>query len=178
VQVTSWKKKMRMKKKTKIVGRCARGREADSLCPHGGLENPPSFDGRCDFFWAGERAEYICSFEHMTETDLKRRLRESQESRRRAWAALQGLRGVIEQLSRRTLAPPGRPPCFAAEGEVLKRSLELSMKTVKLQIDEVLAVVEAMRPHIMGNGSAGEFPHVLLRLNRAVSKLREVSGCL
>jgi hypothetical protein len=68
-------------------------------------------------------------------------------------------------------------PCFDCEGEVLRRSLELSMRTLDVAVDAVLDAVEKMRPH-KGNGESSEFPHALVRLNKAIARLRDASGCL
>jgi len=115
----------------------------------------------------------------MPETaDLRRLLRESQESRKRAWHALQGIRAVLRAADVCELAPPSRPPCFEAEGVALKRGLAETAYRLLLDLEELQKAIEAIRPSIGTTERPAIFSNLLISLNRALVKARVSSSAL
>jgi hypothetical protein len=99
---------------------------------------------------------------------LQRALRESQESRRRGWKALQEIREVLKKAGECDLPPPASPPCFEAEGRVLRIALAETIRHLLMEIRELKVAIEAIHPAI-GSASRPEgFPQLLIRLNRAL----------
>jgi hypothetical protein len=107
-----------------------------------------------------------------------RTLEESQESRRRAWKALQGLRQVIAGIADDPLPQPSKPPCFETEGQVLKGELLKILNRLSVELDEADKTIEAMRPFIDDTKRDGSFPHHLLQFNRVMAKLRARASAL
>ena len=106
---------------------------------------------------------------------LQTKLKQSQESRIRAWKAL---RGVISVLSDGPLPAPSKPACFETEGAVLKKSLVKVLGNLRRDLESVQQAVEKIRPFIGAKESAGLSPDAIIQLNRAALKLGEWTGTL
>ena len=100
--------------------------------------------------------------------ELQRALRESQESRRRAWKALQGIREVLRKADECNLPPPVSPPCFEVEGRILRIALAETVHRLLLELEEMKAAIEAIRPAIGSANRPEGFPQLLISLNRAL----------
>ena len=112
-------------------------------------------------------------------TDLLRLLRDSLESRKRAWKALQGIRAVLRAVDECDLPAPSHPPCFEVEGQTLRRALAETLFRLLSDLEELKAAVEALRPAM---GSSKErpdnCPQLLIRLNRTLVKPHVASAAL
>ena len=102
--------------------------------------------------------------------DLQRQLRDSVESRKRAWKALQGIRAVLRAIDECDLPPPSHPPCFEAEGQDLRRGLAQTVCRLLSELEELKAAIEALRPAMGSKERPDNFPQLLIRLNRALVK--------
>ncbi|MEQ1858426.1 MAG: hypothetical protein ABMA13_00665 [Chthoniobacteraceae bacterium] len=103
-------------------------------------------------------------------------LKESQESRVRAWKALQRIREVLEMLSDDRLPPPSKPSCFETEGQVLRTELLAIMRRLNLDLEHMQEAVEKVRPFIGAKEGHGSFPDAVIGLNRAVGRIRDWTG--
>lgn len=110
------------------------------------------------------------------ESDLQRKLRESQESRRRAWQALVDIRTVLAAVADDPLPPPSKPRCFATEGALLKKALVDILWRLHRDLDTLEKAVEGIRPAIGRSDSKGVMPNALIQLNRAMGKPRLPAG--
>jgi hypothetical protein len=109
----------------------------------------------------------------MSETSvLHQRLQRSQESRIRAWNALQELRQVLSRVSTYELQPTIKPPCFKREGEVLRRALVDVLLQLHQDIEDLEKAIERIRPFIGTANTDASLPHALIQLNRAMAKPR------
>ena len=110
--------------------------------------------------------------------DLQRLLRDSQESRKRAWQALQGIRAVIRTVGECELPAPARPPCFETEGRMLQRAVAETAWRLLRDLEELERAVDAIRPAIGLAAKPDNFPQLLITLNRALVKTRVPSKVL
>ena len=85
----------------------------------------------------------------VADADFKRLLRESEESRRRAWRALQGIRAVLRAVDECPLDSPSRPPSFEVEGQVLKRAVSETAIRLLSDLEELKKAIEAIRPRLV-----------------------------
>jgi len=109
---------------------------------------------------------------------LQTKLKESQQSRIRAWQALKGLREIISALGDDPLPAPSKPPCFATEGSLLKKNLLKTLAHLRRDLENVQKSVERIRPFIAATEGHGSYPDALIQLNRAVGKVCEWTGTL
>jgi hypothetical protein len=111
--------------------------------------------------------------------DLQRMLRDSVESRKRAWKALQGIRAVLRAADECDLPPPSHPPCFEAEGQALRRALAETVFRLLSDLEELKAAIEALHPAIGSSKDRPDnFPQLLIRLNRTLVKPHVASAAL
>jgi hypothetical protein len=103
---------------------------------------------------------------------LLRQLRESQQSRLRAWQALQGLRQVLARVAEHELAPPIKPLCFEREGQTLRRALVDILMRLHRDIEDLEKAIERVRPFIGTANADGSLPGAIVQLNRALQKSR------
>src|SRR5215204_4992451 len=108
----------------------------------------------------------------MSDPDFKRLLRESEESRRRAWRALEGIRAVLRAVDECPLDPPARPPNFEVEGQVLQRAVAETAFRLLSDLEALKKAIEAIRPAIGSAEKPDGFPQRLIELNRAPVKAR------
>jgi hypothetical protein len=108
----------------------------------------------------------------VSETDLKRLLRESEESRRRAWRALEGIRAVLRAVDECRLDPPSRPPSFEVEGRTLQRAVAETAFRLLSDLEALKQAIEAIRPAIGSAEKPEGLPQRLIELNRAMVKAR------
>ncbi len=114
----------------------------------------------------------------MSDADLKRLLRESEESRKRAWRALQGIRAVVRVVDECPLEPPVRPPSFEVEGKVLQRAVAETAFRLLSELEALKDAVEAIRPAIGSEEKPDGFPQRIIELNRAMVKARVTASSL
>src|SRR5436190_21606924 len=101
----------------------------------------------------------------MSDADLKKLLRKSEESRKRAWRALQGIRAVLRAVDECPLPPPARPPSFELEGQALQRGVADTAFRLLSDLEELKKTIEAVRPAIGSAERPDNFPQRLIELN-------------
>jgi hypothetical protein len=114
----------------------------------------------------------------MSDADLKRLLRESEESRKRAWRALQGIRAVVRAVDECPLNPPSRPSNFEVEGHALQRAVAETAFRLISDLENLKDAIEAIRPSIGSAEKPDNFPQRLIALNRAMVKARVAASSL
>jgi hypothetical protein len=136
------------------------------------IELPPIQSSGVRWYAVAKESEW-CSTEHMPDDALLRRqLQESQQSRVRAWKALQGLRQVLARVADHELAPSIKPLCFRREGETLRRALVDVLLRLHRDIDDLEKAIERVRPFIGTSTVDPSLPTVMVQLNRAMQKPR------
>jgi hypothetical protein len=114
----------------------------------------------------------------MSDANLNRLLRESEESRKRAWRALQGIRAVVRAVDECPLDPPSRPPNFELEGQALQRAVAETAFRLLSDLEELKKAIEAIRPAIGSAEKPDSFSQRLIELNRSLVKARVASSSL
>lgn len=109
---------------------------------------------------------------------LQKKLKESQQSRIRAWEALKGLREIISALGDDPLPAPSKPPSFETEGELLKKNLLKTLAHLRRDLETVQGAVERARSFMTAKEGHGSYPDAIIQLNRAVLKVGEWTGTL
>ena len=70
------------------------------------------------------------------------------------------------------LPAPSKPPCFAAEGEVLKANLLKTITHLRRDLEGIQKAVENVEPFIGAKDASGLNPDAIIQLNRAPRKGR------
>jgi len=98
-------------------------------------------------------------------------LQKANESRRRAWAELQKIRGLLALVAN-DLPPPEKPASFEAEGTALRAAMAHLILDLLKQLDDLDGAIAGMRPFFANPKGTSAYANVLITLNRATNRPR------